>query len=539
SLLDPLKGLAGAAIISAVKGEADTSQTVYYLGDIVTDGLQGAEDAGTVSNTGRIIGSAGKIVNHTVELLPTGTKFETIIQSTLDDLQVALNQIIGQTTQNIKDKPVNSTSVTKVGGNSNKEDFQSLMVKVSDLTTSMIKKKVVLNNELSMTMQDLSFETMKNILPALIPKNRNSIRSSQNDIKDFLTNYPQLLNEIINITSVNLTSGMLITKDDISEIIKNNTSLTESEKARLIKGLPELPVFDQDIIQSDDRTFSLVDLLSKELENPKYNLPGTTVEIISSKGLSLMVMLKNPSVGLQMPLYIQDARVVSDIIPSGLHRLPEDIILLVRNGIAGIITPAPLDAVDTILSADALLKIENLFGSDKKEIVDVKVSNSGNLDIKFKDGSEFSGAFGYGTAKNDNGNFDSGTSSFELQMTDPASEAYSVLVTYSDGTTQTLSPSIAAIEQLVMVLDTLASGSYTLDKTTGIFTVLGMRFKPSYLIEPISTSEQSWFKANRDSNGIAWESSDYNGDGAMDLKMWTSEALGIAEGKQIIYTVLE
>ncbi|MBF0573587.1 MAG: hypothetical protein HQK69_07495, partial [Desulfamplus sp.] len=119
-----------------------------------------------------------------------------------------------------------------------------------------------------------------------------------------------------------------------------------------------------------------------------------------------------------------------------------------------------------------------------------------------------------------------------------ASEAYSVLVTYSDGTTQTLSPSIAAIEQLVTVLDTLAAGSYTLDKATGIFTVLGMRFKPSYLIEPIATSEKSWFDANKDSYGIAWETKDYNGDGAVDLKMWTSGS-EVAEGKQIIYTVLE
>ncbi|MBF0230577.1 MAG: hypothetical protein HQK63_13490 [Desulfamplus sp.] len=547
TLLNPLKGLAGAAIIAAVEGEADTTQTVYYLGDIVTDSLQGAEDAGIVSNTGRIIGSAGGIVNNTIERLPTDAEFQTIVKSTLDDLQVALNQIIGQTTENIKDKAVNNSYVSKAGGSLtdraddsfDRDDFKSLMIKVSDLTTSMIKRKAVLNNELSGTMQNLSLETIKNILPAFIPKNMSGLRNSKSDIEKLLTDYPQLLNEVINIASVNLTSGMLITKENISELIKDKTSLTAEEKTILINGLPALPVFDQDIIQSGDMPLSLVDLLSKALENPQYQLSGSTVEVISSKGLSLMVLLRNESKGIEIPLYIQDARVVSTIIPSGLHVLPEGTVILVSNGIAGIITPAPLDAVDTLLSADALLKIENLFGSDKKEISDLNVSNSGNFNITFKDGTKFSGAFGYGTSKEGDGEFDAGTSSFELQMTDPASEAYSVLVTYSNGTTQTLSPSIAAIEQLVKVLDTLAAGSYTLDKTTGIFTVMGMRFKPSYLIEPIATSEQTWFKANRDSNSIAWETKDYNGDGAVDLKMWTSGIVGIAEGKQIIYTVLK
>ncbi|MBF0113066.1 MAG: hypothetical protein HQK74_10080, partial [Desulfamplus sp.] len=398
------------------------------------------------------------------------------------------------------------------------------------LTTSMVRAKSILNPNLSGTMQGLSRETLKNILPAFISANRFAAITGDSDIQTLLNEYPQLLNEVIQIASVNLTSGMLITKDDISEIIKNNQSLTQSEKTRLINGLPELPAFDQDIIKSGSTALSLVELLSKELET---SLPDTTLEVGSTNGLYLMVMLKNSSMGLEMPLYIQDARVVSSLIPQGLHLLPEGPVILVRNGIAGIITPAPLDAADVLLSADGLLKIEKLFGSNGKEISDAKISNSGNLNLKFSDGTKFSGAFAYGVATKGDGGFDAGTSTFELHGTDPASAAYSVLEVYSDGRTQEIYPSISALEQLVQVLDKLAAGSYSLDNS-GILTVLGIKFKPSYFIESISTSEKGWFLANRDTTyGIAWELSDYNSDGIDDLKMWTDD------GKQVIYTVIQ
>lgn len=529
-ILEPVKGLAGAGIKAAIKGGNDPSKTVNTLGNIVTKGLQEAQDATLVSNTGKIIESAGLIVNQTIDILTEETQDQTIIENTLDQFQVELKKIIEQTALNIKDKTVRSSAVTNAkrslvrdSDNYILEDFKVLMDNVSVLTTSMVKNQAVLNSDLSGTMQNLSLEIMNNIIPAFISGNRIGLREGESNIDQLMSGYPQLLNEVIEIASINLTSGMLTTKDDILELIKNDPSLTSAERERLINGLPELPVFDQDIIKSGDVALSLVDLLKQEVEKL---LPGSTVEVTSSKGIYLTLMLKNTSIGLQMPLYIQDVRVVSSLIPQGLHILPEGTMILVSNGIAGMITPAPKEPVDIILSLD------EIFGSGT-EGVDINVSNAGNLNLAFQDGSSFSGSFGYGTSRQGDGDFDAGTSSFEIQGTDPSSELYSVLVVYNDGSTQQISPSIAAIEQLVGVLDTLVPGSYSLDKSTGIFNVLGMRFKPSYFIEPITTVDQSWYNNNKDSFGIAWEANDYNGDGAVDLKMWT------LDGKQVIYTVVQ
>ncbi len=537
--LEPIKNLTSAGIKSAVTGKNEPSKTVDALGPIVVKGLQKASEADIVVDTGKIINSAEGIINNTVKVLQTATTDTSIVNNTLEQLQIELSEMVGQTAFNVKDKFVGnnqfaSNTFAATPSNTYKlSDFVYLMDNVSGLTTSIIKAKSAINSKLSGTMQSLSRETMKNILPAFvsgISANRLAAAQNDSDIQKLLKDYPQLLNEVINIASVNLTQGMLITKSDIEQIIKNNQSFTQKEKDRLINGLPELPIYDQDIIHSGNDMLSLVELLSKELEK---QLPGSTVQVSSTKSLQLMLLLKNPSVGLDMPLYIQDARIISSLIPQGLHFLPEGAIILVHNGIAGILTPAPKDAVDTLLSADALLNLDTIFGSAKKEIFDAKVDNNGTLNLKFKDGSKFSGSFGYATVKEGDGNFDAGTSSFELHGTDPASEAYSVLVVYNDGYTQQLSPSVSALEQLVQVLDTLAAGSYTLDRETGIFTVLGARFKPSYLIDNITPNDEIWFRANKDSYGIAWETGDYNGDGAVDLKMWT------VDGKQVIYTVIQ
>ncbi|MBF0469161.1 MAG: hypothetical protein HQK61_09810, partial [Desulfamplus sp.] len=548
-LLEPLKNLTGAGIKSAVKGGNTPAKTVDSLGSVVSNGLRDAIDAGKtgiVSNTGRIIESASKIVNNSVYVLRANTDVQTVIEETLAQLQKELSTMLEQTTENIRNKSVisniyttNERSAVKADTSPSMKEFAELMKNVSGLTTNMIKSKSVLSTDLSGEMQTLSNETMKNILPGFISNTtKSTLRSDSNsDIQNLLDKYPQFLNEVIQIASVDLTSGMLITSEYISRVLENNSSLTSQEKERLINGLPELPAFDQDIVKSGTTALSLEELLTKELQVLLKEMPGISVEVKSVGGIPLMVAIKGLSPGLQLPLYIQDARVVSSGIPTGFYLLPEGTIIFVSNGIAGTITPAPLDAVNTLLSADELLKaknIDNLFSSGISNISDANIDNSGNFNLAFNDGSRFSGAFDYVAAKEGDGNFDAGTSSFELHGTDPATEAYSVLVVYEDGSTQQLSPSVSAIEQLVMALDTLAAGSYAIDKATGILTVLGMRFKPSYLIEPIvNTSDKDWFKVNKDIYGLVWETMDYNDDGVIDLKMWTSD------GRQVIYTVAQ
>lgn len=127
-----------------------------------------------------------------------------------------------------------------------------------------------------------------------------------------------------------------------------------------------------------------------------------------------------------------------------------------------------------------------------------------------------------------------GTSIYIPSGVDPATEAYSILVVYNDGSTQQLTPPpVSALEQCLEVLGKLWSNGFTFDKSTEIFRVntASAGYRPSWNLIPLTSTDMTWFNANKDSNGIAWKAADYNGDGKMDLECWT------ADGRQIIYTV--
>lgn len=128
--------------------------------------------------------------------------------------------------------------------------------------------------------------------------------------------------------------------------------------------------------------------------------------------------------------------------------------------------------------------------------------------------------------------FDGPTTSFSLHATDPASEAYSILVLYDHYPNQpSLVPTPTALEQCIYVLEALWAGAFTCIIPDGVFNVNGALYRPSYNLVPLTSTDMTWFNANKDSNGIAWKAADYNGDGKMDLECWT------ADGRQIIYTV--
>ncbi|MBF0235759.1 MAG: hypothetical protein HQK65_22390, partial [Desulfamplus sp.] len=173
--------------------------------------------------------------------------------------------------------------------------------------------------------------------------------------------------------------------------------------------------------------------------------------------------------------------------------------------------------------------IESLFGSGTKLISEAKVSSSGVLKLKFSDKTGFVGAFGYGKSKEQYFGKGEDISSFRLDGDDPARQDYSIQVIYKDGSTQQLSSCVLALEPLANFLDQIAAGIYTIDRATGVVSVFGVSFKPDYFIEPLDFNDIMWLASNKDSNGIAWETGDYNGDGVIDLKLWSGF------GKQVLY----
>jgi hypothetical protein len=152
-------------------------------------------------------------------------------------------------------------------------------------------------------------------------------------------------------------------------------------------------------------------------------------------------------------------------------------------------------------------------------------------------GNMFVGAFGWNVLSE--GGTRRGTASFEVSNADPSSEAFSVLVRYSDGTTQSLPPSLAALDALTNYLDSIIPGMYTIESETGLLDLSAAgagTWRPDYQFIPVdnfSDSEIEWYNTNKDSSGVAFNITDLNGDSLLDIVFYT----GNPAGKQNIYFV--
>ncbi len=115
-----------------------------------------------------------------------------------------------------------------------------------------------------------------------------------------------------------------------------------------------------------------------------------------------------------------------------------------------------------------------------------------------------------------------------------AGSAYSVLVDYGDGTSQSMPPMIMAETELLAILEKLLPGSSSIDRNTGVLSIDSWNLKPDYTFNPLSDIDTASIEAN---DGFLFENSgfefsDYNSDGQIDIKYYSDTP----RGYQLLYT---
>ena len=215
--------------------------------------------------------------------------------------------------------------------------------------------------------------------------------------------------------------------------------------------------------------------------------------------------------------------IIPDSLPQGLHQLPDGTRLGISSDFSVKFAPAAADPVSLSATiADAGLKTE--FKSDGRILLP---NFNGNESL----------VFGMSWDVEPVNSFQAGTVSFSVSGSDPSSAAFSLLVNYGNGTTQKAPNMINAKEPLLAFLESLIPGQYSLDLDTGILDVTGygLKYKPDFIFESLTSID---FTSIQNAGGvvyqdIAFEIADYNTDGVMDLRYYSSDPMG----RQILYDI--
>ncbi len=161
---------------------------------------------------------------------------------------------------------------------------------------------------------------------------------------------------------------------------------------------------------------------------------------------------------------------------------------------------------------------------------------TGILTIETEDGSKYEGYFGWvAEGGNELDKIDT-EEPFVLRGEDnSASKDFRVGLKYQNGAIQDISPAISNSKEL---LDWLKASNLdvNIDRTTGVWTITGSNgstcVKADYQISPFNSQEEEEFSENKNQYGFYLKKiEDINGDGLIDVELWTSE------GKQMVWGV--
>lgn len=512
SSVDDVVGAGITAAVYAGAAPAVVAGMVNNVGKIVTEAMTAAAEPGeaaTVADTGQIVQAADDIIARTVSALEGSGASQDVAQEVMAQVQVEVTGIADTVASNLDQAAPAEVTVEQVRG---------VMEGMTGMAGSIVGTGASLSEALVTGLQEVTQEALQSTIGDIAEDlglviDVGAVIVDEAAMRQALAENPQALDNILEVVSVDLTDAITVEAGERAQVLESGLGLSAQDATEMAQAMPELPDAAQDVAMVMGESASPAGLIETTVQSL---VPDTSVTVDSTTGVTSVNVA-----GTEFPVYVNDVRVVPPGVSEGLHVLPQGMLINVSGGIASTIAPAPRDPVGLVQS----LEQGGLSG--------VQIGQTGDLSVTGPDGNRYVGAFGYGVvgaggamAAQDGGQFTAGQVSFSVQGIDPASEAYSVLVQYEDGTVQDLAPTVAGMDQLVSMLDKVLGNSYSINLNNGVIAVGDLAFKPSYVVEPLESDD---ILSNKDEYGIVWKVVDANGDGLDDLEMVT------VSGRQIIY----
>ena len=484
-------------------------------------------------------GAMGKVLESVGnELKDTGHFFNSLkqegldqqVSSIVDNMQEEVKSVVGHTNEKIS--VLGSQNVSSEDGKVLANGIGKIAQSVLEPSDTGLKEDVFTTIRNS---ADTIFNMVQDDILTQTRRGPLSLYRSENGTD--LISDPIIRDKIIKIASIDVTNATKISREEFSQIVSqiaDQLDLDENQVASVVSSLAQLSKPEKALLsQGNNSTIKALDIITSLL-----NSGGTQGNVLFiSEGQTMMLKVLKNNQEEYKSIGVSGIKVVPSVLSDGYYTTPTGESQFIQNGIGIVSSPAPLDPVGFVATLTKIFSpsrnrssfVRNDNGTqDHQNIIQLTPDGYGRLYLQ--NGIIVSFGFSYLLDILEN-RFGAGAVSFEVQGEDPASSTYSILVRYEDGSTQSVPPATLGISEIIQMLNTYFPGNYSIDRNTGVIEVLGLRFKSDYYVFPMNESERSWYEANKDAFGIAWQSGDYNSDGLIDLKMF------IEDGYQIIYSL--
>ena len=309
-----------------------------------------------------------------------------------------------------------------------------------------------------------------------------------------------LLDRVLEVSSISL--GGRTQLDAATQSLITDLGISAAGAEALIADLNQFVIPPAFMIEIDGQTVNVLDLLNDamlDFGTATASRANGGVEFVSDSGA--------------IEAFVTGVAIVPDSVPDGFFISPDGSAVSIADSVAITLAPSP---------AQPGLFVRAIEAVDGGEYTTSIRENGAIALTHIPSGAVFNATFAFDV-------FDTpfGTSIDELTLTsftapegnDPANPEYKFGVTFRDVSMQSIVPMIAAPQ----FYDSVAALGVEIetDRSTGVITVIGIRFRPDYISRPATSSEILFLNSNADPSGVAYFPTDANGDGITDFNVIT------------------
>ena len=317
-----------------------------------------------------------------------------------------------------------------------------------------------------------------------------------------------LLDRVLEVTAISLTGTTPLDGDATRSAIEE-AGVSAAGAEALAAELNQFVIPPAFLIEIDGQAVDLLDLLNDAL-------PGFGAATVDS-GTGTVAFASDSGA---TEAFVTGVAIVPDSVPQGVFVSPDGSALIIADCVAISLAPSPADPVEFVRA------IELVGGG---EFITTIRDNGALALTHAPSGDAINITFPFDVI----GSGEPGTmTSFTLpQGNDPVDPEYLIGVTFEDGSEQSLVPMIATPQFYDSV--TALGLEMETDRSTGVITINGYRFKAGYNSWPATSFEILYWNSSADAFGVAYIPTDANGDGVTDFNVVTL-INGVLAG-QIVY----